>query len=81
MERLTEEDIKLRFITPAIVEKAGWSREQISMEAFIPGPVNVPGTTTRRGQSDKYARDDGELDEYAGLLSGRDHLKSYDDLP
>lgn len=23
---LTEEDIKLRFITPAIVEKAGWQK-------------------------------------------------------
>lgn len=29
---LSEEDIKLRLITPAIVEKAGWSKENIRME-------------------------------------------------
>ena len=28
---LTEEDIKLRFITPAIVEKAGWQKELIKL--------------------------------------------------
>ena len=29
---LSEEDIKLRLITPAIIEKAGWSKENIRME-------------------------------------------------
>ena len=29
---LSEEDVKLRLITPAIVEKAGWSKENIRME-------------------------------------------------
>ena len=32
---LTEEDIKLRFITPAIVEKAGWQKELIKMEYYF----------------------------------------------
>ncbi len=74
MERLTEEDIKLRFITPAIVEKAGWSREQLSMEAFIPGPVNVPGTTTRRGHSGKadYLLRRSHSGQYLAIVEAKD---------
>ena len=34
MPTLTEEDIKLRLITPAI-ENAGWKKEQIFMEYFF----------------------------------------------
>lgn len=50
MGRLTEEDVKQRFITPAIVEGAGWAREQLFMEAFTPGQIHVQGTRTRRGK-------------------------------
>lgn len=53
MQRLTEEDIKQRFITPAIVDTAGWSREQLFMEAFTAGQVIVQGSTTRRGKRGK----------------------------
>lgn len=53
MGRLTEEDVKQRFITPAIVEVAGWAREQLFMEAFTPGQIHVQGTRTRRGKAGK----------------------------
>ena len=47
---MTEEDIKLQFITPA-VEKAGWDKsKQIKMEYnFTDGRVIVRGNTTARG--------------------------------
>ena len=47
---LTEEDVKQRFITPAIVETAGWARDQLFMEAFAPGQIIVQGTKTKRGK-------------------------------
>lgn len=50
MAGLTEEDVKQRFITPAIVETAGWARDQLFMEAFAPGQIIVQGTMTRRGK-------------------------------
>lgn len=53
MGRLTEEDAKQRFITPAIVETAGWARDQLFMEAFAPGQIHVQGTRTRRGKAGK----------------------------
>ncbi len=41
---LSEEDIKLRYITPAIVETAGWPKENISMEfAYTDGRVLILG--------------------------------------
>lgn len=41
---LSEEDIKLRLITPAIVEKAGWSKENIRMEfSLTDGRVIILG--------------------------------------
>ncbi|WP_143237523.1 EcoAI/FtnUII family type I restriction enzme subunit R [Boudabousia liubingyangii] len=51
MEHLTEEDVKQRFITPALVETAGWDREQLFMEAFAPGQIIVDGRKTRRGRN------------------------------
>jgi len=45
---LTEEDIKLRYITPALI-KAGWVYEQIFMEPFTKGQVIVRGKTVKRG--------------------------------
>ena len=48
---MTEEDIKLQFITPAI-EGAGWDRQkQIRMEYnFTDGRVIVRGNVTARGK-------------------------------
>lgn len=53
---LSEEDIKLRFITPAILEK-GWSVEDISMEMkvkFTDGRINLRGNLVGRSKA-KYA--------------------------
>lgn len=48
--KLSEEDIKFKYITPAI-EKAGWSKDQISLEkAFTDGRVNVINNYVSRGQ-------------------------------
>lgn len=54
MSKLTEEDVKLRFITPAITESAGWRKDQLFMEKVItPGQVIVQGTKTKRGEIGK----------------------------
>lgn len=52
---LSEEDIKNRFITPAL-EKSGWSKEQMRMEfpmreniPFTDGKVIIKGKTAKRG--------------------------------
>lgn len=53
MKKLTEEDIKHRFITPA-VEQSGWIKEQILMEYFFTnGQVLVRGNTVKRGKRKK----------------------------
>lgn len=49
MVKLTEEDAKLRYVTPAI-ERAGWSKNQIFMEYFFTeGQVLVSGKVVKRG--------------------------------
>jgi type I restriction enzyme R subunit len=49
MRKLTEEDIKYRYISPAI-EQAGWSKEQVLMEYFFTdGQVLVRGNSVKRG--------------------------------
>lgn len=54
MHNLTEEDVKQRFITPALVEDAGWRKDQLFMEKVItPGQVIVQGRTTKRGSIGK----------------------------
>lgn len=53
---LSEEDIKLRYITPAILNK-GWSVEDISMELKVrltDGKINLKGNLVSRGKP-KYA--------------------------
>lgn len=50
---MTEEDVKLRYITPAIRDTAGWKPEQIHMEAFAPGRIIVRGRKTMRGKEGK----------------------------
>lgn len=50
---LTEEDIKFRYITPAI-EKAGWDKKQIRLEYFFTdGRVILRGNVTARGKRKK----------------------------
>lgn len=50
--QMTEEDIKLKYITPAI-EKAGWDiqREVFCEHSFTDGRVIVRGNLTTRGKS------------------------------
>lgn len=49
MADLSEEDVKLNFITPAL-KKAGWITNHIRMEYFFTdGQILVEGKTTRRG--------------------------------
>ena len=53
---LSEEDIKLRFITPAIINK-GWSVDDITMETKVKitdGKINLKGNIVGRG-APKYA--------------------------
>ena len=53
---LSEEDIKLRYITPAILNK-GWAFEDISMEMQVKltdGKINLKGNLVSRGKP-KYA--------------------------
>jgi type I restriction enzyme R subunit len=53
MAKLTEEDIKLRYITPAL-QGAGWANSQILMEYFFTdGQVLVRGNTVKRGKRKK----------------------------
>ena len=52
--QLTEEDVKLRYVTPAIVDKAGWEHYFIRMEYyFTDGQVLVHGNKKKRGKSNK----------------------------
>ena len=53
MKRLTEEDIKYRYISPAL-ESAGWIKEQVFMEYFFTeGQVLVSGNRVKRGKRKK----------------------------
>ena len=52
-KNLTEEDVKLRYITPAIVG-AGWATDQIFMEKyFTAGRISIHGKRTKRGEGRK----------------------------
>lgn len=54
--QLSEEDIKLRYITPSIVDK-GWSVDSITMETKVKltdGKINLRGNLVSRGKA-KYA--------------------------
>lgn len=52
--KLTEEDVKLRFVTPAIVEKSAWTYDLIRMEYyFTDGQVLVNGNQKKRGKQKK----------------------------
>ena len=56
MQELTEEDIKLRYITPSIMNK-GWAVQDITMETKVKltdGKINLRGNLMSRGKA-KYA--------------------------
>lgn len=56
IQQLSEEDIKLRYITPSIVDK-GWSVDSITMETKVKltdGKINLRGNLVSRGKA-KYA--------------------------
>lgn len=56
MQEMSEEDIKLKFITPQILSK-GWSVDDISMEKKVKltdGKINLQGNIVVRGRA-KYA--------------------------
>lgn len=48
---MSEEDIKLRFVTPALLEKGKWSKEQVRMNVyFTDGKIMIAGKTVKRGK-------------------------------
>jgi type I restriction enzyme, R subunit len=52
MKTLTEEDIKYRYISPA-VQKAGWVKDQVLMEYFFTaGQMLLRGNTAKRGSAE-----------------------------
>lgn len=56
IQQLSEEDIKLRYITPSIIDK-GWSVDNITMENKVKltdGKINLRGNLVSRGRA-KYA--------------------------
>ena len=63
-ENLSEEDIKLRYITP-VLEKAGWTKKHIRMEyVFTEGQILVRGKIVERGKrkkADYLLRKDGKF--------------------
>jgi len=59
MSNLTEEDVKNRYITPAL-EQSGWKKEQMRMEFaikmnehFTDGKIIIKGKTAKRGERKK----------------------------
>ena len=54
-KNLSEQDIRTKFITPAIVEIAGWDRmKQMREEVFFTkGRIWVKGNLTKRGKAKK----------------------------
>ena len=54
-EELSEEDVKFQYITPAIIETAGWDRKNIRMEySFTDGRIVFAGHVHHKKQP-KYA--------------------------
>ena len=48
---MSEEDIKLNFITPALIDNKKWDKKQIRMNVyFTDGKIIVAGKTVKRGQ-------------------------------
>src|SRR3990167_6247383 len=50
-KQMSEEDIKLNFITPALIDNKKWDKKQIRMNVyFTDGNIIVAGKTVKRGQ-------------------------------
>ena len=48
---MSEEEIKLNFITPALIEKGKWDKKQVRMNVyFTDGRIIVAGKTVKRGR-------------------------------
>ena len=48
---MSEEEIKLNFITPALIEKGKWDKKQVRMNVyFTDGKIIVAGKTVKRGK-------------------------------
>lgn len=53
-KQLTEEDVKLRYVTPAIVTKSGWAHDFVRMEyCFTDGQININQGKKFRGKRKK----------------------------
>ena len=52
---LTEEDIKFRYITPAI-EQAGWQKNQIRMEYFFTDGRHTVATSSIHGMANRCTK-------------------------
>ncbi len=50
-KQMSEEEIKLNFITPALIDKGKWDKKQIRMNVyFTDGKIMVAGKTVKRGR-------------------------------
>ncbi len=50
-KQMSEEEIKLNFITPALIEKGNWDKKQVRMNVyFTDGRIIVAGKTVKRGK-------------------------------
>ncbi|MBE6517707.1 MAG: DEAD/DEAH box helicase [Thermoplasmata archaeon] len=65
---LTEEEVKLRYITPAI-EKAGWGKNRIRMEPLIEGRILIDGGESYRSRNTSHLKPD-----YVLMTSGGKYL-------
>ncbi|MBR7152240.1 MAG: type I restriction enzyme HsdR N-terminal domain-containing protein [Candidatus Methanomethylophilaceae archaeon] len=65
---LTEEEVKLRYITPAI-EKAGWGKNRIRMEPLIEGRILIDGGESYRSRNTSHLKPD-----YLLMTSGGKYL-------
>ena len=64
---LTEEDIKNRYISPAIFETAGWKKKDSLMEYYYTdGQINVVDDVAKRSNGKKV--DKGDLSWSSGTL-------------
>ncbi len=67
-EKLSEEDIKARYITPA-VEQSCWDKKQIRYEyAFTAGRIILRGNVTSRGKQKRIVAKIEELLPYCDQL-------------
>ena len=50
-KQMSEEEIKLNFITPALIGKGKWDKKQVRMNVyFTDGKIKIAGKTIKRGK-------------------------------